>query len=46
MHTFVPERIINPLWPGLAKEEPIPHIAPIPSHPYCAHIIADVSKEP
>lgn len=44
MHTFVPERIINPLWPGLAKEESIAHIAPILSHPYCAQIIAVSEK--
>lgn len=28
MHTFVSEKIINPLCPGLAKEESVAHIAP------------------
>lgn len=44
MHTFVSEKIINPLCPGLAKEESIAHIAPILSHPYCARIIVGSQK--
>lgn len=45
MHSFVPEGIINPLWPGLEKEESVPHIALIPFHLHVALIIASSHKD-
>lgn len=44
-HAFLCARIINPLWPGLEKEESVPHITLIPFHLHGALIIARSHKD-